>query len=251
MKNIFYIFMILAGFSGMFTGCSENEEIASPKGVLGVSVATDRIHHVVSTRSTGPDVNTFPVEIWEKGILFKKFDSFQDLKNSGTLRVEVGKTYVIKAHQPGEIPEIGDISYYGGESDSLVVREGFNPVSVVCRMQNVKVTLLLAQELLDKIEDDYTVKISNGTNEGIWTLNATDFNAITHQSSVKYFKSNGSLAVTFSGNSHEYDPAEPFSIEQTIQVAPNDDVKITIGVKKDAVKKTSCRLLNVKMTVEK
>lgn len=251
MKNSFCIFIILGLFSGMLSGCSENEKIASDEGTLGVSIVTDSIHHIVVTRTTGPDVNTFPVEIWEEGILLKKFDSFQELKNTGTLRITVGKTYVVKAHQPGEMPEIGDLPYYEGESNPLITREGFNPVSIVCRMQNVKVTVILARELLDKIQDDYTVKISNGTNEGVWTLNAAGFDVTTHQSDVKYFKSNGSITVTIAGKSNEYDPAEPFSIEQSIEVAPNDDVKITIDVKNDTVKKISSSMLNVKMTVEK
>lgn len=251
MKKVCCIFMIVGVLLGILAGCSENEKIASEEGILGVAILTDSIHNIVSTRAAGGDVNTFPVEIWEEEMLFKKFASFQELKNTGTLRITVGKTYLIKARQPGEMPEVGDSPYYGGNSDPFVAREGFNPVSIVCTMQNVKVTVKLDSELLDQIEEDYTVQISNGTKEGIWTGKAADFDPSTHESGIHYFKAGGSLTVTMSGHSNAYDPTEPFSIEQTLPVAPNDDVKITIGVKSDLAEKAARRMCNVKMTVEK
>lgn len=251
MKKNFCLYMILGALLGILAGCSGDEKIASGEGTLGIAIQTDSTHNVVSTRAAGPDVNTYPVEIWEEQTLFKKFASFQELKNTGTLRITVGKAYVIKAHQPGEMPEIGDRPYYGGESEPFVAREGFNPVSIVCTMQNVKVTVKLASELLDKIKDDYTVRISNGTQEGVWMGSAADFDPFTHESGLTYFKAGGPLTVMMSGHSNAYDPAEPFSIEQIIPVAPNDDVKITIGLKSDAVRKVSPRMFNLKMTVDK
>lgn len=251
MKKNFCIYMLWGMLLGILTGCSENEKVGSGESTLGVVLLTDSIHNVVSTRATGPDVNAFAVEIWEEKTLFKQFASFQELKNTGTLRITVGKTYVIKACQPGEMLEVGDYPYYGGESDPFVAREGFNPVSIVCTMQNVKVTVKLDPGLLEKIKDDYTVQISNGTKEGIWSGSAADFDSSTYESGITYFKAGGPLTVTMSGHSNAYDPAEPFSIEKIIAVAPNDDVKITIGVKNDAAKEVSSRMLNVKMTVEK
>lgn len=253
MKKFFYILLSWAGLLTGLVGCSSSDDMATGEASLGVEIQSKESHPSVITRAGGPDVNTFPIEILEEGNPYKQFNSFQELKNAATLKVSVGKSYVVKAHQPGNMQEMGDVPYYAGESASVTMVEGFNPVAVVCHMQNVKVKIILTPELVAKIQDDYAVQVSNGTANGVWNLTSSDFSTTPYESSLKYFKpsASGSLTIILSGNSNEYDPAEPFRKEESIKVSPNDDLTVTFGIENKQTKAVGAPVFNIKMTVVK
>lgn len=126
-------------------------------GTLSLSVETGKV-----TRGTTDQVDQFPVVITGKDVEYtKKFDSYAELKQAGEVKLPVG-TYTIEACSPGEFKSEMTEPFYGGEQEVKIQKDVTSETSVVCTMQNVKISIELTDEFLATYQD--------------WTINVTDKN---------------------------------------------------------------------------
>ena len=127
-------------------------------GTLSLSVETGKV-----TRGTTDQVDQFPVVITGKDVEYtQKFDSYAELKQAGKVKLPVG-TYTIEACSPGEFKSEMTEPFYGGEQDVKIQKDVTSETSVVCTMQNVKISIELTDEFRDTYQDwNITVTDKNG-----------------------------------------------------------------------------------------
>lgn len=124
-------------------------------GTLSLSVETGKV-----TRGTTDQVDQFPVVITGKDVEYtQKFDSYAELKQAGEVKLPVG-TYTIEACSPGEFKSEMTEPFYGGEQEVKIQKDVTSETSVVCTMQNVKISIKLTDEFLATYQD--------------WTITVTD-----------------------------------------------------------------------------
>lgn len=124
-------------------------------GTLSLSVETGKV-----TRGTTDQVDQFPVVITGKDVEYtQKFDSYAELKQAGEVKLPVG-TYTIEACSPGEFKSEMSEPFYGGEQEVKIQKDVTSETSVVCTMQNVKISIELTEEFLATYQD--------------WTITVTD-----------------------------------------------------------------------------
>lgn len=127
-------------------------------GTLSLSVETGKV-----TRGTTDQVDQFPVVITGKDVEYtQKFDSYAELKQAGEVKLPVG-TYIIEACSPGEFKSEMSEPFYGGEQEVKIQKDITSETSVVCTMQNVKISIKLTEEFLATYDDwEFTVTDKNG-----------------------------------------------------------------------------------------
>lgn len=127
-------------------------------GTLNLYVETGK-----TTKGTTDQVDQFPVTITGTDVEYtKKFDSYAELKQAGDVTLPVG-TYTIEACSPGEFKSEMSEPFYGGKVENVKIVKGQTAeTSVVCTMQNVKISISLTEEFLATYQD--------------WTINVTDKN---------------------------------------------------------------------------
>lgn len=127
-------------------------------GTLNLYVETGK-----TTKGTTDQVDQFPVTITGTDVEYtKKFDSYAELKQAGDVTLPVG-TYTIEACSPGEFKSEMSEPFYGGKLENVKIVKGQTAeTSVVCTMQNVKISISFTEEFLATYQD--------------WTINVTDKN---------------------------------------------------------------------------
>ncbi len=127
-------------------------------GTLNLYVETGK-----TTKGTTDQVDQFPVTITGTDVEYTKtFDSYAELKQAGDVTLPVG-TYTIEACSPGEFKSEMSEPFYGGKVENVKIVKGQTAeTSVVCTMQNVKISISLTEEFLATYQD--------------WTINVTDKN---------------------------------------------------------------------------
>lgn len=124
-------------------------------GVLSLSVETGK-----KTKGSTDQIDQFPVTITGKDVEYtQKFDTFAELDEAGSVTLPVG-TYTIEACSPGEFKSEMDEPFYGGEQEVKIQKDVTTKVSVVCTMQNVKISISFTEEFLATYKD--------------WNINVTD-----------------------------------------------------------------------------
>lgn len=149
---------LLAGLSS----CEMKDEIlgkdplTGDTGILSLYVETGK-----TTKGTTDQVDQFPVTITGTDVEYtKKFDSYAELKQAGNVTLPVG-TYTIEACSPGEFKSEMSEPFYGGKVENVKIEKGQTAeTSVVCTMQNVKISISFTEEFLATYQD--------------WTINVTD-----------------------------------------------------------------------------
>lgn len=149
---------LLAGLSS----CEMKDEIlgkdplTGDTGILSLYVETGK-----TTKGTTDQVDQFPVTITGTDVEYtKKFDSYAELKQAGNVTLPVG-TYTIEACSPGEFKSEMSEPFYGGKVENIKIMKGQTvETSVVCTMQNVKISISFTEEFLATYQD--------------WTINVTD-----------------------------------------------------------------------------
>ena len=108
-------------------------------GTLNLYVETGK-----TTKGTTDQVDQFPVTITGTDVEYtKKFDSYAELKQAGDVTLPVG-TYTIEACSPGEFKSEMSEPFYGGKLENVKIVKGQTAeTSVVCTMQNVKISISL------------------------------------------------------------------------------------------------------------
>ena len=127
-------------------------------GTLNLYVETGK-----TTKGTTDQVDQFPVTITGTDVEYTKtFDSYAELQQAGDVTLPVG-TYTIEACSPGEFKSEMSEPFYGGKLENVKIVKGQTAeISVVCTMQNVKISISLTEEFLATYQD--------------WTINVTDKN---------------------------------------------------------------------------
>lgn len=127
-------------------------------GTLNLYVETGK-----TTKGTTDQVDQFPVTITGTDVEYTKtFDSYAELQQAGDVTLPVG-TYTIEACSPGEFKSEMSEPFYGGKVENVKIVKGQTAeTSVVCTMQNVKISISLTEEFLATYQD--------------WTINVTDKN---------------------------------------------------------------------------
>lgn len=125
-------------------------------GLLSLNVETGK-----ASRGTTDQVDQFPVVITGIDVDYtKKFDSYADLRTEGEVTLPVG-TYTVEACSPGEFLSTMYEPFYGGKLENVKIEKGrTSEISVVCTMQNVKISIDLTEEFLATYDD--------------WEFNVTD-----------------------------------------------------------------------------
>lgn len=149
---------LLAGLSS----CEMKDEIlgkdplTGDTGILSLYVETGK-----TTKGTTNQVDQFPVTITGTDVEYtKKFDSYAELKQAGDVTLPVG-TYTIEACSPGEFKSEMSEPFYGGKLENVKIVKGQTAeTSVVCTMQNVKISISFTEEFLATYQD--------------WTITVTD-----------------------------------------------------------------------------
>lgn len=137
---------LMAGLSS----CEMKDEIlgkdlmSGDTGLLSLNVETGK-----SSRGTTDQVNQFPVVITGIDVDYtKKFDSYADLQAEEKVTLPVG-TYTIEACSPGEFLSTMYEPFYGGKLENVKIEKGqTSEISVVCTMQNVKISIGFTEEFL-------------------------------------------------------------------------------------------------------
>ena len=150
--------ILVAGLSS----CEMKDEIlgkdlmSGDTGLLSLNVETGK-----SSRGTTDQEDQFPVTITGKDVDYtKKFDSYADLQAEGEVTLPVG-TYTVEACSPGEFLSTMNEPFYGGKLENVKIEKGqTSEISVVCTMQNVKISINLTEEFLATYDD--------------WEFNVTD-----------------------------------------------------------------------------
>lgn len=151
---------LMAGLSS----CEMKDEIlgkdpmSGDTGTLSLYVETGK-----TTKGTTDQVDQFPVTITGTDVEYtKKFDSYAELKQAGDVTLPVG-TYTIEACSPGEFKSEMSEPFYGGKLENVKIVKGQTAeTSVVCTMQNVKISISFTEEFLATYQD--------------WTITVTDKN---------------------------------------------------------------------------
>lgn len=149
---------LMAGLSS----CEMKDEIlgkdlmSGDTGLLSLNVETGK-----ASRGTPDQVDQFPVVITGIDVDYtKKFDSYADLRTEGEVTLPVG-TYTVEACSPGEFLSTMNEPFYGGKLENVKIEKGqTSEISVVCTMQNVKISINLTEEFLATYDD--------------WEFNVTD-----------------------------------------------------------------------------
>lgn len=163
MKAINKWALAVAMLAGL-TSCEMKNEIlgkdpmTGDTGTLNLYVETGK-----TTKGTTDQVDQFPVTITGTDVEYTKtFDSYAELKQAGDVTLPVG-TYTIEACSPGEFKSEMSEPFYGGKVENVKIVKGQTAeTSVVCTMQNVKISISLTEEFLATYQD--------------WTINVTDKN---------------------------------------------------------------------------
>lgn len=150
--------ILVAGLSS----CEMKDEIlgkdlmSGDTGLLSLNVEAGK-----ASRGTTDQVDQFPVVITGTDVDYtKKFDSYADLRTEGEVTLPVG-TYTIEACSPGEFLSKMYEPFYGGKLENVKIEKGqTSEISVVCTMQNVKISIDLTEEFLATYDD--------------WEFNVTD-----------------------------------------------------------------------------
>lgn len=131
------------------------DPMSGDTGVLSLSVETGK-----KTKGSTDQIDQFPVTITGKDVEYtQKFDTYAELKEAGSVTLPVG-TYTIEACSPGEFKSEMDEPFYGGEQEVKIQKDVTTKVSVVCTMQNVKISISFTEEFLATYKD--------------WNINVTD-----------------------------------------------------------------------------
>lgn len=137
------------------------DPLTGDTGILSLYVETGK-----TTKGTTDQVDQFPVTITGTDVEYtKKFDSYAELKQAGDVTLPVG-TYTIEACSPGEFKSEMSEPFYGGKLENVKIVKGQTAeTSVVCTMQNVKISISFTEEFLATYQD-WTITVTDKKQDG-------------------------------------------------------------------------------------
>lgn len=189
---------------------------------LSVDVKSDEA--LVRASSSLPDVNDFKVVFYKEdgSVAFvngKQENAYRDLPEVVILPVG---TYSVQAYYGENQVNAFSAPYYKGESESFTIEKDVivdNISPVVCKLANVKVSIIFDDALKALMSPDAKVSVSVGNSGSL------DFTKATEESGYfRYVEGSATLAATFSGTI-DGDPVN--EVKTYDNVAPGNHYKVT------------------------
>lgn len=186
MKLINILATGLLAIAGL-TSCEMKDEIKGGKdssevGYLELSVSVDAKRNQVTkaAESAGSgsvgsySADDFPVIITgvTNSEFSKTYDTYKDLQTAGAIELPVGN-YKIESHSAGELKDIMDNPYFAGETDLSITKGVTSNATVLCSMQNTKISLSYTSKFLASMAE-WEITISDG--KSILTYKGTNGN---------------------------------------------------------------------------
>lgn len=210
MKNIFRIFSVVLAALILLPACSKEDyweldgdankphQNVSFKKVKEASEVNNIENIVRSTDAAAVDLSTFVVEVSKDDKIYYN-GSLADLPEILSLPVGVGFKVVV--HSPENPDAAWDTPYYEGSQTFDVVENDVTFVEpVVCKLANVKVSIVFDSKLLPLMEDDCKVTVETGTGASLVFAKGE-----TRSGFFRYAEAGGeaTLVATFSGTVDE------------------------------------------------
>ncbi len=171
--SLLYILLILLALPScdkenpFDNGKTEEETGSLSKSALAIDL---RDEEMLSTRATDYDIDNFVISITKTGQSSPSFSSrFGDMPDVVTL--ERG-TYTVHAEYGSDVDAEWNAPYYTGDSEEFTIEAGKitdNIGDIVCRLQNVKVSIVFDPMLMSNMTDDSFVEVrvtQSGADEG-------------------------------------------------------------------------------------
>lgn len=169
----------------LFSCNKEDSGLDNGYGFVKVNLSQDE-----STITKADTETVFAVEVLnEQGVVVKSYDDHRDMETE-PLKLKAGK-YTVKA-STGESVEAGwDKPLYSGSTDIDVAKGKTNECNVVCTLANVKVTVTLADDVLQNFSE-FVLTVTNGNENG--SLIFSNINGTLDKEA--YFNCTGELSWT-------------------------------------------------------
>ena len=199
MNKITIYLLALLALVGL-AGCKEGGFEPEPETGVGklstarlmLSISNEELRKSASwTRSV--ELADFVVDILKDGETVRTY-RYADMP--GVIELPVG-TYTAKAHL-GENPEADwEAPYYAGESEPFaIVKDRITEAqTIVCKLANVRVTIVYTEELLKHMADDAKVNVVMG-DDATLSFAKTE----TRSGYFAYLEGSNTLAATFDGD---------------------------------------------------
>lgn len=223
MNKITIYLLALLALVGL-AGCKEGGFEPEPETGVGklstarlmLSISNEELRKSASwTRSV--ELADFVVDILKDGETVRTY-RYADMP--GVIELPVG-TYTAKAHL-GENPEADwEAPYYAGESEPFaIVKDRITEAqTIVCKLANVRVTIVYTEELLKHMADDAKVNVVMG-DDATLSFAKTE----TRSGYFAYLEGSNTLAATFDG---DVDGVHETSSRVHTDVAPGTHYRIT------------------------
>lgn len=156
MRKILYFLIITAV---AFAGCKKNNNDTEGTGRLEVKLSSSGDY---ITKSDNTEVNNFIVSISKKDGWKQEFEKYGSMPS--ILDLGPGE-YTISASSPIKKEASFDLPIYGASKDFTIRAGEVTPLSLVCTLQNMKVTLKPSENFKKELSN-YTVTITNAAS---WT----------------------------------------------------------------------------------
>lgn len=155
------------------SSCQKDIEIKSVLGSLSLQMDTRSGTDIpVTLKSVSTiDVDTFHIVIKDASgtPIRQNFDTFEELKKEGMpLLLPVG-TYLAEASS-GELPDAAfDSPCYRGAKEFVIEENTVTEINLHCTHQSIKVSLKYTDAFLNMINPDFTVTVTNGKADLLFT----------------------------------------------------------------------------------
>lgn len=184
-------FFLISVFAlGLLAGCSKDEynpnDISEGKGAVSLSLSSsgsftnpsggisgyDSGISLVTKSGEEADIDNFYVKILRNGVAIMTFEKYSEMPTS--IEIAPG-TYSLEAGSQGQSDAAFSQPIFYGVSDSFVVEAGkVVPVSVTCKLINMKVTIKYTEAFGREINSDFEIAVTNGKGNLIFDKTTID-----------------------------------------------------------------------------
>ncbi len=164
MKKIFLMALTAAC---VFSGCRNEMEQPATEGTLSLEVQQSSEDFNVVTKAND-NIDDFVIEIvrpkdnWSVEYVFSEIKGDMITLGSGD--------YTITAHSPAFADAAWDLPHYSATQNFSIKAGEVTPISLVCELTNVKVTIVLSEGFKQELST-YDVVVSNGKGKLTWQKN--------------------------------------------------------------------------------
>ncbi len=183
---------------------------------LMLSISNDELKKSASYKRT-VELADFVIDIMKDGQVVR---SYRYAEMPGVIELPEG-TYTAKAHLGNNPDAAWEEPYYEGTSESFtIVKDKITEAqTIVCKMANVRVTIIFSEELKEHMADDAKVNVVMG-DDATLSFAKTE----TRSGYFAYLEGSNTLAATFDGS---VDGVHETSSRVHTDVAPGTHYRIT------------------------